>query len=107
MADGRSTIWGVGSKSAAEVPEVLRGSVVVHRRRCGKPNCRCALGEALHEQVVLSYSEQSRARSVTIPDELVEQVREATERYRSERQHLEEKGNAGLRRLVEQLRTGR
>ncbi|HTW97720.1 MAG TPA: DUF6788 family protein [Acidimicrobiales bacterium] len=94
----------MGSKSATEVPEVLRGSVVVHRRRCGKSNCRCALGESLHEQVVLSYSEQSRARSVTIPDELVEQVREATERYRAERQHLEEKGNAGLRRLVEQLR---
>jgi hypothetical protein len=86
---------------------MLRGTVVTHRRRCGKPNCRCASGEALHEQVVLSYSRQSRARSVTIPDELIEAVREATEAYRQARLRLEADGNAGLNRLVEQLRTRR
>ena len=32
-----------------EVPKFVRGSVVVQRRRCGKPNCHCATGEALHE----------------------------------------------------------
>ncbi len=39
---------------------LVRGTVVVHRRRCGKANCRCAGGEALHESTVLSYSEQGR-----------------------------------------------
>jgi len=38
-------------------PRMIRGSVVTHRRRCGKPTCRCAAGEALHESTVLSYSE--------------------------------------------------
>ncbi len=36
-------------------PRMIRGSVVVQRRRCGKPNCRCAAGEQLHESTVLSY----------------------------------------------------
>ena len=36
-------------------PEMIRGSVIVHRRGCGKPNCRCAAGD-LHEATVLSYS---------------------------------------------------
>ncbi|WP_367183892.1 DUF6788 family protein, partial [Ferrimicrobium sp.] len=38
------------------VPEMLRGTVVNNSRRCGKPNCRCATGEALHVRTVLSYS---------------------------------------------------
>ena len=27
----------------AEVPELLRGSVITLGRKCGKPNCRCAV----------------------------------------------------------------
>jgi hypothetical protein len=38
---------------------MIRGSVVVHRRRCGKRNCRCAAGD-LREATVLSYSERGR-----------------------------------------------
>jgi len=83
---------------------MLRGTVVTHRRRCGKGNCRCASGEVLHEQVILSYSLESRARSVTLPEELVEPVRAATARYRLARQRLEAEGNAGLDTLIGQLR---
>lgn len=83
---------------------MLRGTVVTHRRRCGKPNCRCAAGEELHEQVLLSYSLESRARSMTLPEELIEPVREATERYRQARLRLEKQGNAGLETLVRRLK---
>ncbi len=83
---------------------MLRGTVVTHRRRCGKANCRCASGDALHEQVVLSYSLASRARSVTLPEELIEPVRAATARYREARQKLEAQGNEGLEALVRRLR---
>jgi hypothetical protein len=101
----RGVLYGsVPSKSAAKVPKVVRGTVVTHRRRCGKPNCRCATDDALHEQVILSYSLESRARSVTLPEELVEPVRQATQRYRQERQRLEAQGNAGLETLLGRLR---
>lgn len=79
---------------------MLRGTVVTHRRRCGKRNCRCASGQVLHEQVILSYSLGSRARSVTLPEELIEPVRAATARYRAARQQLEAEGNAGLETLI-------
>ena len=79
---GGGTLWAVAKKASAKVPKMVRGTVMTHRRRCGKANCRCAEGEALHEQVILSYSEQSRARSVSLPGELVEPVRAATARYR-------------------------
>ncbi|MCA1836463.1 MAG: hypothetical protein LC721_09100 [Actinobacteria bacterium] len=86
------------------VPSMLRGTVVTHRRRCGKPNCRCVSGEALHEEVVLTYSLASRARSVRLPAELIEPVRTATARYRVARERLEEQGNAGLEALVRNLK---
>lgn len=82
---------------------MVRGTVVTHRRRCGKPNCRCASGEELHEQVILTYSEQSKARSVSLPAELIGPVTTATARYRKARQKLETEANAGLEKLVAQL----
>jgi hypothetical protein len=94
----------VSSRSGPAIPGMLRGTVVTHRRRCGKPSCRCADGEALHEEVVLSYSWQSRARSVRLPAELIEPVRAATARYREARETLEAQGNAGLELLVSQLK---
>jgi hypothetical protein len=57
----------------------------------------------LHERVVLSYSEASRTRFLTLPEEIIEAVRLATARYRNERARLEAEGNAGLAELVSSL----
>ena len=89
--------------AAVKVPEMLRGTVVDHRRRCGKPNCRCAGGEALHVRAVLSYSRSSRTRFLTLPQEVVEPVRQATQRYREARARLEAEGETGLVELVNSL----
>jgi hypothetical protein len=52
--------------SMPPVPRLLRGSVVVRRRRCGKPNCRCADGQQLHEAPALSYSDRGRTKIVLL-----------------------------------------
>jgi hypothetical protein len=90
-----------------KVPRVVRGSVVTHRRRCGKPNCRCASGDSLHETVVLSYSEAGRTRFVTLPDDEVKAVRSAVERYRAAKSKVEEQGSVGLAELVARLGNAR
>lgn len=82
---------------------MVRGTVLVHRRRCGKPNCRCATGEAAHESTVLSYKEAGKTRFLMLPASEVEAVRAATERFRSAKARVEEEGNAGLARLVARL----
>ena len=91
---------------SAGLPRLVRGSVVTHRRRCGKPNCRCADGEALHETTVLSYSEGGRTRLLTLPADQVASARAATERYRIRRQRLEADGQAGLQTLVARFGAG-
>ncbi len=82
---------------------VVRGSVVVHRRRCGKASCRCAGGVELHESTVLSYSESGRTKFLMLPAEEVAAVSAAVERYRTAKSAVEEQGNAGLAELVGRL----
>lgn len=92
--------------SPIKVPSMLRGSVVCHRRRCGKENCRCATG-ALHETTVLSYSEDGRTHLVRLPAEEIDRVTAATGRYREKRARLEAEASTNLAVLVAELSEGR
>ena len=88
------------SSKPIRFPRMIRGSVVVQRRRCGKPTCRCADGKALHESTVLSYSEAGRNKTVMLAPAELAKVRAAVQRYRSAQEKLESEGNAGLATLL-------
>lgn len=79
---------------------MIRGSVVVQRRRCGTPTCRCADGIALHESTVLSYSTAGRTKTVMLAASDIPKVRTAVKRYRDAQDKLEAEGNAGLNDLL-------
>ena len=64
---------------------LLPGSLYTLRRRCGKPNCRCAQGE-LHASTVLSYRGQGRPQNISLAAEHLPDVRELTDDYRRFRQ---------------------
>lgn len=98
---------GMAGRKEPQGEAMVRGSVVVHRRRCGKPSCHCAHGESLHEAVVLSYSEGGRTRFLMLPPTEVAAVRAAVERYRAERARLDEAAEAGRAALVARLGRGR
>ena len=87
------------------VPRMIRGSVVVQRRRCGKPNCRCAGGQDLHEATVLSYSQGGRNRTLMLAAGQVAAVGAAVARYRAAQAKLEREGDAGLAMLLAARRT--
>jgi hypothetical protein len=82
---------------------VVRGTVLVHRRKCGKTNCRCASGEGLHQTTVLSYKEGGKTKHLMIPPAEVEPLRRATGRFRDAKARLEEQGNAGLAEVIARL----
>lgn len=90
----------MAGQGSGDIPGMIRGSVVLQRRRCGKANCRCADGEALHEATVLSYCEGGRNRTVMLSAGEVAAVRAAVARYRAAQARLEEAGNSGLAALV-------
>lgn len=90
-------------QASAGRPDMIRGSVVTHRRKCGKRGCRCAAGETLHEATVLSYSEAGRTRLLTLPAAEIAAVRAATERYRVALSAVEAQGEAGRAALIARL----
>jgi len=93
----------MADRATSGTPRMVRGSVVTHHRRCGKPTCRCAGGEQLHASTVLSYSEQGRTRFVMLPPDEVAAVRTAVQRYRKAQAKLEAHGEAGRAALIERL----
>ncbi len=88
---------------AARAPRMVRGSVVTHRRRCGKPSCRCAAGQQLHVTTVLSYSDRGRTRFVMLPDAEVAAARAAVERCRAAQAKVDSAGEAGRAALIARL----
>lgn len=97
----------MSNSSRTRFPRMIRGSVVVQRRRCGKQSCRCADGTQLHESTVLSYSAQGRNRTVMLAAGEVAAVRAAVQRYRTAQAALEAEGNAGLDMLITARATAR
>ncbi len=88
------------TKQVSGIPRMIRGSVVVQRRRCGKPTCHCADGQSLHETPVLSYSSDGRTRTLMLAADDVAGVRAAVGRYRVAQDKLEAIGNEGLLALA-------
>ncbi len=64
---------------------LLPGSVYTLKRRCGKPNCRCAEGH-LHQTEVLSYRGGSRPRNITPQAAQLDRFKQGAQAYRRFRQ---------------------
>lgn len=80
----------------SEREPLRRGSFVTLRRKCGKPNCRCATGQG-HPATCLSVKEEGHTRMVYVPGHLAEKVAEQATRYRRFR-----KARARLAKLARQ-----
>ena len=85
---------------------MIWGSVVVQRRRCGRPTCHCADGGQLHEATPLSYSQDGRSRSLMLAPTEAARVRAAVTRYRAAQAKLEAQANAGLATLIRRATSG-
>lgn len=87
---------------ATPEPALLRGVLFTLRRKCGKPSCRCADGEA-HESPALAYPAGGRTRTMTLTEQDVARVSAALERYRLAREELDGAADAAVAALQAQL----
>ena len=58
--------------------DALPGSLVLSHRRCGKPSCHCAKGDA-HPFYTLTFMVDGKKRVESIPAEWIDAVRPAVE----------------------------
>jgi hypothetical protein len=86
------------------MPQLLRGTLITMRRRCGKATCRCARGQ-LHEGPALSVSLSGRSVTVGLRPADVPAVQAALARYQAAREALETQATAGIQAL--RARNGR
>jgi hypothetical protein len=77
---------------------LLRGTLTMFRRRCGKPSCRCATGEP-HESPALTFTEDGRSKTVTLSGTEVAEVTAALARYERAQSELDRAADAGLAAL--------
>ena len=83
----RSDVFSEGS--------LLRGSLIVLRRRCGKPTCRCAKGKP-HETPALSYSLKGTTRILTLREDDIRDAKAALARYQESRALLDHQALEGI-----------
>ena len=90
---------------------LLRGTLIVLRRKCGKPGCRCAGKDGVrHESPALSCTIGGKSHIITLTNAEVPLIKAALDRYRHEQDLLETacvKGIAWLRARVNARRSGK
>ncbi len=82
--------------------EMLPGSFIERRRKCGRPNCRCASGKPqdLHPQFLLSVLSGHQVKTYHLPAELAEEARHNVERHRRFQQAVASILDINLRRFL-------
>ena len=90
------------SRSPGGEPLLLRGSLIVLRRRCGKAGCRCATGEP-HATPALSYSVEGKTRMLTLGGVDLSEVEAGIARYEAARAELEGRARSGIEALRTRL----
>lgn len=91
----RSRIAQLGSSH-----RLMRGTLTVRSRRCGKPNCHCACGQ-LHVSLYLVQSSKGKPRQIFVPKEWEERVRRAVADYQELQRLVEEISELEWKRLQE------
>ena len=79
--------------------EVIRGSVVFLKRRCGKSNCRCVKGHK-HRSLYLSKSRKGKTTMTYIPARFEIKLMEAAGRYRRIQNLLNNLSEDNLKKLL-------
>lgn len=78
---------------------LIRGTLSVRERTCGKPNCRCSRGEK-HVSLYLVAGEGGKYRQVYVPKELEDVVRLWVENHQKARDLLEEISRVHYERIL-------
>lgn len=79
---------------------LLRGTLSVRPRKCGKATCHCANGE-LHSSLYLTQSHDGKPRQLSIPKSWEPRVRQAVNDYQQLQRLIEEVSELEWKRMRE------
>jgi len=61
----------------------LAASLTVTKKRCGNPKCRCAEEGPMHETCLLTWKEEQKTHTLSVPKELREEVTQWIEEWKA------------------------
>ena len=70
-------------------PEMIEGTLVENRVRCGNTNCRCARGDR-HVQFSLTKKVNNRSYTTYVPKGMVDEIRQWNDEYKRAKQILKD-----------------
>ena len=88
-ADGRKILERIGC-----IRPFLPASMTVTRKKCGNPNCRCAIQGAMHETALLTWKEGKLTRTLHVPRDMREEVTEWIAEWKRLKALIEKMGDA-------------
>jgi hypothetical protein len=100
---GSATLIEKRRKAANDIPpveEILRGSLVMVKRYCGKAKCRCLKGFK-HRSLYVSQSNKGESRLVYIPQRSEKEVRRLIRNYQTLKSVMEEISRINMRLVTE------
>ncbi len=83
----RQAVTQAGKRAGSQEP-LLDAYLYRSRVRCGRLGCRCMHSDYRHEAWCLSFTEDGRSRTLTVPREWLRRVAKATDAYREARSLL-------------------
>jgi hypothetical protein len=86
---------------------MLAGSLVEQYVTCGKPGCRCSRGQKHGPLYYLYWKEKGRSRSLYVPREKVDELRQQVQNYRRFQKELAELLQRQLRDWQQRLQEER
>lgn len=80
--------------------DIVLGSLVEMKRKCGKPNCKCVKGQK-HVSLYLSCRYKGKRKMICLPKAAEKRAKEAYGRYRTMQRMLAVISTASIERLLE------
>lgn len=78
----------------------LSATLVVRNKRCGREDCRCAAEGPIHPTANVTWKEAGKTRTLHVPQELIEEVAQWIEEWKSLRELLQQMSEEQRRHLV-------
>ena len=88
------------ARSLGALREMLPGSFVQRSRNCGKPTCRCAAGQKLHAQFLLSVLVQGKPKTFHVPAGRADEARGKVEQRKRFEEAAARIARLNLRRFL-------
>ncbi len=91
-------------RETPKIGRVMKGSIVIVRRYCGKSNCRCRKGFK-HRSLYVSQANKGKSRLVYIPKRSEAEVRRLIGNYRKLKAALEKISRLNMSLMTAPQRT--